>query len=163
MHRAAACSSPRESVVTLSTWASAAIPNIAHVQAPPGRLFVHGRSPQARACRGASRWRLRPRVKPSKIPRPPASGRRPQNSCSRFHDINKFHQCLRCHFVHEQRDSRTCQSCGIYLDFSPLGGSTLRARSLNDDALLQEVHHRCRRASRSTAISIIQNDLVAIC
>ena len=162
-YRAAACRSHRASVVTLSTWASAAIPNIAHVQAPPGGDFVHGRSPQARACRGTCKWRPRPWAKPSRIPPAPASGRSPQTSCSCFDDINKFHQYLRGHFVQEQLDSRTCHSCGIYLDVSSFRGSTLRGRSLHDDALLHEVHHRWRRASNTTASSIIQNDFVAIC
>ena len=90
-------------------------------------------------------------------------GARKTHAVVRFHDINKFHHCLRCHFVHEQLESRTCHSCGIYLDFISFRRSMLRARSLQDDALLHEVYHRWRRASKTTASSIIQNDLVAIC
>ena len=76
--------------------------------------------------------------------------------------INKFHQCLRGRFVHEQLDSRTSHSGAIHLDFSSFRGSTLRARSLHDDALLHEVHHRWRRASSTPASSVIQKDFVAI-
>ena len=162
-YRAAACRSHRASVITLSTKALAAITNFAHAEAPASGDFVHWPNPQARACRGTCKKRPRPWAKPSKIPPAPASGRSPQTSCSCFDDIHKFRQCLGGHFVHEQLDNRTCHSRDIYLHLSSFRGSTLRARSLHDDALLHEVHHRWRRASSTPASPEIQNDLVAIC
>ena len=71
-------------------------------------------------------------------------------------------QCLRGHLVHEQLGSTSRHSCAIYMDFSSFRGITLRARSLHDQAIFHEVHHRWRRASSTPASSVIQNDLVAI-
>ena len=51
-YRAAVSRSHLASVITLSTTASAAITNFAHVEAPPSGDFDHEPSPQARACRG---------------------------------------------------------------------------------------------------------------
>ena len=69
---------------------------------------------------------------------------------------------MRGHFGHEQLDSTTKHSCSIYMDFSSFREITLRARSLHDEAIFHEVHHRWRRASSTPASSVIQNDLVAI-
>ena len=104
-YRAAGCRSHRASVATLSTCASPAIPNFAHVEARASGVFVHGRSPQARACRGTCKWRLRPWAEPSRIPPAPTSGRSPQTSRCCFDDIYKLQQCLRGHFVHVQLGS----------------------------------------------------------
>ena len=79
-YRAAGCRSHRASVATLSTCASPAIPNFAHVEARASGVFVHGRSPQARAGRGTCTWRLRPCAEPSRTPPAPTSGRSPQTS-----------------------------------------------------------------------------------
>ena len=140
-YHAAACRNHCANVMPLSTTALAGITSFAHVEAPPSRDFGHEASPQAQACRGTSKRPPRPWAKPSNIPSASASGRSPQTSCSCFDDISKFHLCQRGHFVHEQLDTRISHSCGIDFDFSSFRGSTLRARSLHDDALLHEV--RC--------------------
>ena len=59
-------------------------------------------------------------------------------------------------------DSTSKHSCAFYMDFTSFWWNSLRARSLHDEGIFHEVHHRWRRASSTPASSVIQNDLVAI-